>query len=68
MIGHFTPNLCDNMNHRRPNAPVAHCPNCGSVVNDGLRAKSCTEGEHAAARKRLTVFCVRCGVQLIFGR
>ena len=24
---------CPNMNHRRSNAPVRHCPDCGAVVN-----------------------------------
>jgi hypothetical protein len=62
------PNACDNMNHRRSNAPVGHCPKCGGIVNAGFRTHSCSEVEHAAARRRQAVFCVHCGVQLIFNR
>jgi hypothetical protein len=56
------------MNHRRSNAPVGHCPKCGGIVNAGFRTHSCSEVEHAAARRRQAVFCVHCGVQLIFNR
>jgi ribosomal protein S27AE len=56
------------MNHRRANAPVGHCPQCGGVVNDSVRAAPCSEAQHATARLRHTVFCVNCGVQLIFAR
>jgi len=59
---------CENMNHRRPNAPVGHCPECGGVVNASIRARSCTEAEHAAARRRQAAFCVHCGTQLIANR
>jgi ribosomal protein L37AE/L43A len=62
------PNACDNMNHRRANAPVGHCPKCGGVVNDSVRTQSCSEVEHAAARRRQAVFCVHCGMQLIMSR
>jgi len=59
---------CDNMNHRRADAPVGHCPQCGGVVNAALRKTSCSEAEHAAARRRQTEFCVHCGAQLIVVR
>ena len=69
MTGRFgKPSACDNMNHRRANAPVGHCPKCGGVVNDAIRAQSCSEAQHAAARRSQTVFCVQCGVQLILSR
>jgi len=62
------PNPCNNMNHRRSNAPVGYCPQCGGVVNRSIRAQPCTETRHAAARRDQTVFCVDCGAQLIFSR
>ena len=69
MTGRFKkPNPCENMNHRRANAPVGHCPECGGVVNGSLPARSCSEAEHAAARRRQAVFCVHCGTQLIINR
>ena len=61
-------NPCDNMNHRRANAPVGHCPQCGGVVNDRIRVAPCSESNHAAARRHQSVFCVDCGAQLILGR
>jgi len=62
------PNPCENLNHRRTNAPVRHCPLCGGVVNEGVCAKQCSETRHAAARRQRTVFCVDCGAQLIVER
>jgi hypothetical protein len=62
------PNPCDNMNHRRANAPVGHCPQCGGVVNDRIRVAPCSEPRHAAARRNHSMFCVDCGSQLILGR
>ena len=59
------PNPCDNLNHRRSNAPVGHCPQCGGVVNARIRAQPCNDTQHAAARRQQTVFCVDCGVQLM---
>jgi hypothetical protein len=53
------------MNHRRADAPVAHCPQCGAVVNEALRGGSCNETRHAAARRRQLEYCVDCGTQLI---
>ena len=59
---------CDNMNHRRTNSPVPHCPQCGGVVNARLATGHCDEAKHAASRRRQSVFCVECGAQLIFDR
>jgi hypothetical protein len=56
---------CENMNHRRTNAPVAHCPQCGGVVNASVRSAHCTEIAHARARRERSEFCVHCGTQLI---
>jgi ribosomal protein L37AE/L43A len=60
------PRACDNMNHRRANSPVSHCPQCGHVVNAGIHAQECSESKHAAARRKQATFCVDCGSQLIF--
>ncbi len=60
--------LCDNMNHRRTDAPVSHCPQCGGVVNARIAARVCSESAHAAARRRQSTFCVDCGAQLVFRR
>jgi ribosomal protein S27AE len=62
------PNPCDNMNHRRRDAPVSHCPECGGVVNAALAGTSCSEPKHAAARRRQSRFCVDCGTQLVIAR
>lgn len=59
---------CENMNHRRPDAPVSHCPQCGNVVNARIAAQHCSESKHAAARRRQSTFCVDCGTQLVGGR
>ena len=59
------PNLCANMNHRRSNAPVRHCPECGGVVNAQVATQQCSEEKHATARRRLNTYCVACGAQLI---
>ena len=69
MMGRFRgPNPCDNLNHRRADPPVSHCPQCGGVVNARIHAQPCNETQHAAARRHQTVFCVDCGAQLIFSR
>lgn len=62
------PNPCDNMNHRRLDAPVGYCPQCGGVVNESARRERCSDDEHAVARRRHTVFCVQCGTRLIAER
>jgi hypothetical protein len=56
---------CENMNHRRTDAPVAHCPQCGNVVNASKRYAHCPEDAHARARREGSVFCVHCGTRLI---
>ena len=56
---------CENLNHRRPNAPVRHCPQCGGVVNDRMHAASCDDAQHLAARRTFAAYCIRCGKQLI---
>ena len=61
-------NPCENMNHRRTNAPVGHCPTCGGVVNERVHTDPCTEPQHAEARRHHAAFCVDCGVRLIFAR
>lgn len=63
-----TRTLCDNMNHRRADAPVSHCPKCGGVVNARASSPACNEGKHAAARRRQSVFCVDCGTKLVLDR
>ena len=60
--------LCDNMNHRRRDSPVACCPQCGRVVNDRISRKHCDEQHHADARRRQSAYCVDCGQQLITPR
>jgi hypothetical protein len=56
---------CDNLNHRRANAPVAHCPQCGGVVNASLRAARCDDARHLTARRTFAHYCVNCGTQLV---
>jgi hypothetical protein len=56
------------MNHRRPNAPVSHCPACGGVVNKQIAAKQCSEAKHAATRRQQSRFCCDCGTELIPAR
>jgi len=68
MLERRRPIACDNMNHRRADSPVSHCPQCGGVVNGKLPPRHCTAEEHAVSRRRGTVYCVWCGTQLIVGR
>jgi ribosomal protein L34E len=63
-----SPIACENMNHRRANSPVPHCPQCGEVVNGGLPRSECADQQHAVSRRQGSVFCVRCGTQLIVRR
>jgi hypothetical protein len=56
---------CTNLNHRRSDAPVRHCPQCGATVNASHSASVCTEDRHAAARRQQSTYCVHCGVRLI---
>ena len=53
------------MNHRRSDAPVRYCPNCGEVVNENIILKKCSDAEHAESRKDRYKHCVHCGLQLI---
>ena len=62
------PNPCENMNHRRENAPVGHCPQCGGIVNPDIPVAACSEAEHALARRQQSMFCVHCGLLLIASR
>ena len=62
------PTSCDNMNHRRANSPVAHCPECGGVVNRAIPAQHCSDEKHAVSRRQRSVFCVDCGTQLVVRR
>jgi len=59
------PIACENMNHRRRGAPVAHCPQCGQVVNRDIPRRDCSTEQHALSRRRGSVYCVDCGTQLI---
>ena len=59
------PNPCTNLNHRRSDAPVGHCPDCGGLVNRAFHRAGCPEAEHDSARRRRSAFCVNCGLQLI---
>ena len=57
--------ICPNLNHRRRDAPVAHCPQCGGMVNVEHHVSRCDDERHAAARRQQMHYCVHCGVQLI---
>ena len=57
---------CSNLNHSRgANALVAHCPDCGKLVNGSRAVDACPEPKHAAARRRQTAWCTDCGSRLI---
>ena len=58
---------CNNMNHRRANSPVAYCPQCGGLVNPNVPRQPCSAEQHALSRRKRSVFCVECGVQLVVG-
>jgi hypothetical protein len=55
---------CSNLNHRRSDAPVRACPQCGGVVNAKIAAARCTAAEHASRLKDGDAFCLRCGAGL----
>ena len=67
MISHPRALDCDNFNHRRSNAPVGYCPQCGERVNERVRAQPCTEAMHALARRQRDAWCVHCGETLRAG-
>lgn len=56
---------CPNLNHRRSDAPVGHCPQCGETVNARFHVAKCSEVQHDTARREHSVFCVHCGLRLI---
>jgi len=60
-----SPTACDNMNHRRANAPVPHCPQCGGLVNRDIARRQCEAAEHAVLRRQRSTFCAQCGTRLI---
>ena len=60
-------NFCDNLNHRRTQAPVRFCPQCGGIVNASILKQRCSEAEHDKSRRNYNRFCVDCGVQLRSG-
>jgi hypothetical protein len=62
------PNPCTNLNHRRSDAPVGHCPQCGDVVNERFHVAMCSDAQHDSARRQQSVFCVHCGTRLVNGR
>jgi hypothetical protein len=55
---------CTNLNHRRSDAPVRHCPSCGGVVNAKVTLGRCTAVRHDSQRRGGSIFCVDCGEQL----
>ena len=63
-----SPIACENMNHRRTNAPLPYCPQCGGLVNRDLPRRTCSAEQHAFSRRQGSVFCVGCGAQLIVSR
>jgi hypothetical protein len=60
--------FCPNLNHRRSDAPVSHCPQCGDVVNANIHATRCSEAQHDAARRDHSAFCMHCGIRLMAAR
>ena len=68
MTGQRSDTACENMNHRRRDAPVSHRSECGGVVNAGLPATHCDNPKHAVARRQGRTFCVDCGTRLITAR
>jgi rRNA maturation protein Nop10 len=56
---------CPNLNHRRGDAPVRYCPQCGGTVNSAHPIVACPADRHTAARRQQSVFCAYCGVRLI---
>jgi len=67
-MGSRSGTACENMNHRRRDAPVSHGPECGGVVNARLPSTQCNSSKHAVARRQGRTFCVDCGTQLITAR
>jgi hypothetical protein len=59
---------CPNLNHRRSDAPVRYCPQCGGTVNSDHPIVPCTEDRHTAARRQQSTYCAHCGLRLIAAR
>lgn len=59
------PNPCANLNHRRRESPVSHCPDCGHVVNAHLSVRECSDSKHAVARRQRSAYCIDCGTKLV---
>ena len=57
--------VCPNLNHRRGDAPVRYCPECGGTVNSDQPRRACSEDRHTMARRQQSTFCAHCGVRLI---
>ena len=55
---------CTNMNHRRSDAPVRFCPDCGESVNKSAPLVTCSKDDHAKRRKSGALYCVNCGERL----
>jgi len=56
--------LCPNFNHRRSDAPVRFCPNCGEIVNVKVNAVHCVAARHDVQSRAQSIFCVDCGKRL----
>jgi predicted RNA-binding Zn-ribbon protein involved in translation (DUF1610 family) len=60
--------FCPNLNHRRSDAQLRFCPNCGEVVNDAIPIRVCSKEMHARMRRNQSKYCPNCGDQLIADR
>ena len=56
--------MCSNLNHRRSDAPVRHCPTCGETVNAKVTTARCPTVRHDTQRRGGSLFCVDCGERL----
>jgi hypothetical protein len=56
--------MCNNLNHRRADAPVRFCPTCGAIVNAKVNALRCASVRHDVQRRSQSAFCVDCGERL----
>jgi acetone carboxylase gamma subunit len=55
---------CANMNHGKMNPPIKFCPNCGELLNSGIRV-SCDDAKHKHFMKSRNFFCCDCGKKLL---
>ena len=58
------PIRCANDNHGRAVVTVRFCPNCGVVVNGGIRPGRCLAESHARMRRSQSTYCIDCGERL----